>query len=121
MDVLASTAFSLTLAGNSGISPFLTMLLIGIAERLSPDRFHMSDVMETVASSWPSLCFWTVLTVLEYVGKCVPVIDQIVDGFEVLIVPVLVCVLRLHCVMCVLCVACVRWVCCRDDCFMFHL
>eukprot|EP00569_Conticribra_weissflogii_P017075 CAMPEP_0171390988 /NCGR_PEP_ID=MMETSP0880-20121228/947_1 /TAXON_ID=67004 /ORGANISM="Thalassiosira weissflogii, Strain CCMP1336" /LENGTH=264 /DNA_ID=CAMNT_0011903527 /DNA_START=193 /DNA_END=987 /DNA_ORIENTATION=+ len=65
------------------------MLLIGIAERLSPDRFHMSDVMENVVSSWPSLCLWTILTVLEYVGKCVPVIDQIVDGVEAFIVPVL--------------------------------
>ena len=90
MDILSSTAFSLTLSGNSGISPFLTMLLIGIVEKISPNQFQMNETMERIMSSWPSLCLWSILTILEYVGKCVPVLDQIMDGVEAFIVPVLV-------------------------------
>ncbi|KAL7449283.1 hypothetical protein ACHAXS_000196 [Conticribra weissflogii] len=89
MDIITSTAFSLTLSGNSGISPFLTMFLIGVTERISPDQFNMGATMDKIMSSWPSLLLWSALTILEYVGKCVPVIDQIMDGVEAFIVPLL--------------------------------
>jgi len=76
--------------------------------------------MENVVSSWPSLCLWTILTVLEYVGKCVPVIDQIVDGVEAFIVPVLVCVcyVVLCCVVFFLCVGYI--VVMTFSCFIFN-
>lgn len=38
-------------------------------------------------SSWPGLTMWGIMTVLELVGKCVPVIDQMVDSVEVFVVP----------------------------------
>ena len=38
-------------------------------------------------SSWAGLTVWSIMTVLEFVGKCVPVIDQMVDSVEVFVVP----------------------------------
>lgn len=87
---VANTAFSLTLSGNSGISPFLTMFLIGVAGKVQPEYLNLDETMEKIMTSWPSICFWTVATILESVGKCVPVIDQMMDSFEAFIVPVLV-------------------------------
>ena len=87
LNAISSTAFSLTLSGNSGISPFLTMLLIGITQKISPESFNMSETMEKIMSSWGGLTVWSIMTVLEFVGKCVPVIDQMVDSVEVFIVP----------------------------------
>ncbi|KAL3804067.1 hypothetical protein HJC23_006458 [Cyclotella cryptica] len=87
LNAISGTAFSFTLSGNSGISPFLTMLLIGITQRISPNSFNMGDTMEKIMSSWPGLTIWGMMTVLEFVGKCVPVIDQMVDSVEVFVVP----------------------------------
>jgi hypothetical protein len=87
LNAISSTAFSFTLSGNSGISPFLTMLLIGITQKMSPESFNMSETMEKIMSSWLGLTFWGVMTVLEFVGKCVPVVDQMVDSVEVFVVP----------------------------------
>eukprot|EP00970_Alexandrium_tamarense_P001111 scaffold114_cov200-Alexandrium_tamarense.AAC.81 len=86
---IANTAFSFTLAGNSGISPFLTMFLIGAVQKAEPEKFNMSNTMDKIMSSWPMLTFWSIMTILEYVGKCVPVVDQIVDSAEIFVVPLL--------------------------------
>ncbi len=94
INYVANTAFSLTLAGNSGISPFLTMALIGLAGKIQPEYLNLDDTMKWIMTSWPSLCFWCAMTVLETVGKCVPIIDQIMDTAEAFIVPVLVSALR---------------------------
>jgi hypothetical protein len=90
VNYVANTAFSLTLAGNSGISPFLTMALIGLAGKIQPEYLNLNNTMKWIMTSWPSLCFWCAMTVLETVGKCVPIIDQIMDTAEAFIVPVLV-------------------------------
>ncbi|KAL7536790.1 hypothetical protein ACHAXR_011394 [Thalassiosira sp. AJA248-18] len=87
--VVANTAFSLTLSGNSGISPFLTMFLIGMAGKIRPEYLNLDETMEKIMTSWPSLCFWSIMTILESVGKCVPVLDQIMDSAEAFIVPIL--------------------------------
>jgi hypothetical protein len=86
---VADTAFSFTLAGNTGISPFLCMFLIGMVGRFQPEYLNLGDTMHTIMASWPSLVFWGISSVLELVGKCVPVIDQIMDSVEAFIVPVL--------------------------------
>jgi hypothetical protein len=91
---VANTAFSLTLAGNSDISPFLTMALIGLAGKIQPEYLNLDDTMKWIMTSWPSLCFWCAMTVLETVGKCVPIIDQIMDTAAAFVVPVLVSALR---------------------------
>ena len=90
VDTIANTAFSFTLSGNSGISPFLTMFLIGLVGKIQPEYLNFDKNMEKIMTSWPSICFWTVMTILESVGKCVPVIDQVIDSAETFIVPVLV-------------------------------
>jgi len=41
MNTVANTAFSLTLSGNSGISPFLTMAIIGVAGKIFPDNLPL--------------------------------------------------------------------------------
>lgn len=86
---VANTAFSLTLSGNSGISPFLTMFLIGMVGKIQPESLNLGETMDKIMTSWPSLVFWSVMTVLESVGKCVPVLDQIMDSAEAFIVPIL--------------------------------
>jgi hypothetical protein len=63
------------------------MFLIGITQKISPESFNMSETMEKIMSSWPGLTMWGIMTVLELVGKCVPVIDQMVDSVEVFVVP----------------------------------
>lgn len=88
-NLIANTAFSFTLSGNSGISPFLTMFLIGIAGKISPEYLNLDETMSKIMTSWPSLLFWSITTILESVGKCVPVLDQIMDSVEAFIVPVL--------------------------------
>ena len=90
VDTIANTAFSFTLSGNSGISPFLTMFLIGLVGKIQPEYLNFDENMEKIMTSWQSICFWTVMTILESVGKCVPVIDQVIDSAETFIVPVLV-------------------------------
>lgn len=47
----------------------------------------MSETIEKIMSSWPGLTIWSIMTILEFVGKCVPVIDQMVDSVEVFVVP----------------------------------
>jgi hypothetical protein len=90
LSAISQAAFSFTLSGNSGISPFLTMLLIGITQRISPESFDMSEQMEKIMSSTAGLAAWSTMTILEFVGKCVPVIDQMVDSVEVFVVPFIV-------------------------------
>ncbi|EJK63347.1 hypothetical protein THAOC_15997 [Thalassiosira oceanica] len=89
VSTVANAAFALTLNGSAGLSPFLCMLLLGIASRASPDDLPLGDTMAEVLGSIPALGFWAVMTILEYVGKCVPVLDQVVDSIEVFVVPVL--------------------------------
>lgn len=55
-------------------------------------------------SSWPGLTMWGLLTVLEFVGKCVPVVDQMVDSVEVFVVPWIVSVCIVFGVVCCVCV-----------------
>ena len=87
---IANTAFSFTLSGNSGISPFLTMFLIGIAGKIQPEYLNLDETINKIMTSWPSLSLWGIATILELVGKCVPVLDQAMDSVEVFIVPILV-------------------------------
>ena len=66
------------------------MFLIGLVGKIQPEYLNFDKNMEKIMTSWPSICFWTVMTILESVGKCVPVIDQVIDSAETFIVPVLV-------------------------------
>lgn len=87
-DYLTSSAVSLTVAGNTGISPFLTLLLLGIVEISDPTLLNMgSSSMESVLASWYSIAVLGTLTILELVGKCIPLVDEMIDSVELFVVP----------------------------------
>mmetsp|Transcript_22724 Transcript_22724/g.36804 ORF Transcript_22724/g.36804 Transcript_22724/m.36804 type:complete len:358 (+) Transcript_22724:495-1568(+) len=89
LDFLASSALSLTVSGNTGISPFLTLLILGVVEISDPTLLNMGDTMEAILAGWYSIAILAILTLLEIVGKCVPVVDEFIDSVEVWVVPVL--------------------------------
>lgn len=89
-DYLTSSAVSLTVAGNTGISPFLTLLLLGMVEISDPTLLNMgSSSMESVLASWYSIAVLGTLTILELVGKCIPLVDEMIDSVELFVVPAL--------------------------------
>mmetsp|Transcript_1744 Transcript_1744/g.3785 ORF Transcript_1744/g.3785 Transcript_1744/m.3785 type:complete len:304 (-) Transcript_1744:454-1365(-) len=86
-NALISSALSLTMAGNTGISPFLTLLILGLIEITNPELLNMGQTMEIILASWWSIAILGVLTIGEMVGKCIPAIDEIIDSAEVFVVP----------------------------------
>jgi len=77
---VSTSALSLTLSGNTGVAPFLTLFLVGIIEKSEPTLLHMDGWIEKVIASWPGLVMFGGLAILEFVGKCVPVVDEIIDS-----------------------------------------
>lgn len=88
LDYLTTTALSMTVSGNTGVAPFTTLFITGFIERMDPDLLAMEGWTETILASWWSLMIFGVLTVLEFIGKCVPIIDEIIDSVEIFVVPV---------------------------------
>lgn len=88
-DNLAATAVSFTVAGNTGVLPFLSMFLIGIIEKQDPTILNMSGLAETILSSWIGIVFFGVMTVLEFVSMCIPLVDEVVDAIMTFIIPVI--------------------------------
>lgn len=88
LDKLTGIAVSFTVAGNTGVTPFLTLLLVGCLERSHPDLLHMDDATAGLLASWPSLVLLACLSALEFVAKCVPVVDEIMDAAMTFVVPV---------------------------------
>ena len=82
-----STSF--TVAGNIGISPFLTLFLLGIIERYDETLLNMNSGMENLLSSVTGLGFLGLLTIGEFIGKCIPIVDEMIDSVEIFIVPAL--------------------------------
>mmetsp|Transcript_4018 Transcript_4018/g.9575 ORF Transcript_4018/g.9575 Transcript_4018/m.9575 type:complete len:315 (-) Transcript_4018:133-1077(-) len=86
-DFISSAAVSLTMAGNTGISPFLTLFLLGVIEMAKPELLNMGPTMELILASWWSVGVLGVLTIAEMVGKCIPAVDEVIDSAEVFVVP----------------------------------
>jgi hypothetical protein len=86
-DYISSAAVSLTMAGNTGISPFLTLLLLGVIEMAKPELLNMGETMELLLASWWSIAILALLAIGEMVGKCIPAVDEVVDSAEVFVVP----------------------------------
>lgn len=86
---LAASAVSFTMAGNTGILPFLSMFVIGIVERNDPTILNMSGWTEQLLSSWWGITFFGMMTVLEFISMCIPVVDEIVDSIMTFIIPAL--------------------------------
>lgn len=87
-EYISAAAVSLTTAGSTGISPFLTLLILGVIEMIWPEVLNMGDTMEMLLSSWWSIAVLGVLAIVEMVGKCVPAVNEVIDSAEVFIVPV---------------------------------
>lgn len=79
-DWLSTTALSFIFSGNTGVSPFLSLFLIGIIERTSPDLLSMDGTIEWILSSWFTIILWGILMVVEFVAKCIPVLDEVRNG-----------------------------------------
>ncbi len=88
-DYIASAAVSLTMAGNTGISPFLTLFLLGVIEMAEPALLNMGPTMELILASWWSVGVLGIFTIAEMVGKCIPAVDEAIDSAEVFVVPVI--------------------------------
>jgi len=86
---LSSSALSLTMAGNTGISPFLTLFLLALVEKIEPEWLNMGEVAENLLASWWALILLGILSAAEILGKCIPALDEIVDSIEVFVVPIL--------------------------------
>lgn len=89
MDSLGDAALSFALSGNTGVSPFLTLFLVGALERANPALLDMGGTMENLLASGPSLCFLGAMSVVEFVAKCIPALDQVVDTAMLFIVPIM--------------------------------
>ena len=61
---LSSSALSLTAAANTGISPFLTLFLLGLLGFLNTDLLNMGDLMDTILASW-----WPLIVLGLLVGE----------------------------------------------------
>lgn len=88
-EYITASAVSLTMAGNTGISPFLTLLILGVLEMTQPELLDMGPNMEFLLANWWSIGILGALTIAEMIGKCVPAIDEVIDSAEVFVVPII--------------------------------
>jgi len=86
-DYISSSAVSLVVSGNTGISPFLTLFVLGLVEMGQPELLNMGDTAEAALASWWSIGLLGLLSLGEVVGKCIPAIDEMIDSAEVFVVP----------------------------------
>ena len=70
-DYISSSALSLVVSGNTGISPFLTLFVLGLVEMGNPELLNMGETMEVALASWWSIGILGLLTAGETVGKCI--------------------------------------------------
>lgn len=85
---ISTTAVSFTVSGNTGVCPFLSLFIVGVLEKVDPTLLNMDGTIEWILSSWFSIVILGILTILEFVGKCVPVIDTIIDSAMTVVVPI---------------------------------
>jgi Domain of unknown function (DUF4126) len=88
LDWLTTTALSFTISGNTGVSPFMSLFLVGIIEKTNPELLQMDGTIEWLLSSWLSIIVWGALMILEVVGKCIPVVDEVIDSAMTFVVPI---------------------------------
>ena len=76
-------------AGNTGIMPFLTLLIVGIVERSDPELLNMDKTVEKIVASDGGLAVLALATVAEFVALCIPVVDEFVDSAMTFVIPFL--------------------------------
>ena len=85
---IQASAISYTVAGDSGISSFLTLFVLGCVEKSDPTLLNMDDRMEFILSSWFSLIVLAILSVMEFLAMCVPVVDELTDTAMTFVIPI---------------------------------
>ena len=88
-DYISSAAVSMTMAGNTGISPFLTLFLLGLIELIKPELLNMDPKLENILASGWSIVIFAALAIAELVAKCIPALDEIIDSAEVFVIPLI--------------------------------
>jgi Domain of unknown function (DUF4126) len=86
---LTSSAISMVVAGNTGVTPFLTLLIVGLLERADPELLNMQGRLEEYLASDVGIALLAMVTVLELLSKCIPVVDELVDSGMTFIIPIL--------------------------------
>lgn len=89
LQYVSASALSVTLGGNSGVAPFMTLLIVGIIERIDPSILNMEDWVQKVVSSWPSIVVLGALTIVELVAKFVPCVDVVYESSMAFVAPIL--------------------------------
>lgn len=87
-DSVTASAASVVISSNSGISPFLTLLIMGLVERNDPGTLHiMDETIEDILTSSIGLGVFGFLTFAHFFLLCIPVVDEVVDGILTFVVP----------------------------------
>ena len=86
---ISASALSITLGGNAGVAPFLTLFLVGIIERIDPSLLNMEEWVSKAVASWPSVSILGALTIVEFVAKCVPCVDAVYESSMTFVAPIL--------------------------------
>ena len=89
VDQITASAISFVVAGNSGICAFLTLFILGCVERHDETLLNMDGAMEKILASWPAIVLLGVMTILEFIAMCVPVVDEITDAIMTAIIPII--------------------------------
>lgn len=89
LQYISASALSVTLGGNSGVAPFMTLLIVGIIERIDPSILNMEDWVQKIVSSWPSIVVLGALTIVELVAKFVPCVDVVYESSMAFVAPIL--------------------------------
>eukprot|EP00985_Skeletonema_marinoi_P007483 scaffold3295_cov196-Skeletonema_marinoi.AAC.3 len=89
LQYISASALSVTLGGNSGVAPFLTLFIVGIIERVDPNQLNMEEWVSKAVASWPSIAVLGALTIVEFIAKCVPCVDAVYESSMVFVAPIL--------------------------------
>jgi hypothetical protein len=86
---LTSSAISMVVAGNTGVTPFLTLLVVALLERSDPDLLNMQGKLEEYLASDAGIAILSIVTVLEFLSMCIPVVDEMVDSGMTFVIPII--------------------------------
>ena len=87
---ISSLALSLTISGNTGISPFLTLFLLCLIGLLYPSSLDMDTaIIGPILASWWAIIILGVLVLFETTGKMLTEYESIIDKAELFIVPII--------------------------------
>ena len=90
---MSASAISVVVGSTTGISPFLTLFLVGLLERMDPEVLNMEHIwdgkLERLLAGDAGLTVLGAATVVEFVSMCIPVVDELVDGMMTFVIPVL--------------------------------